>query len=210
LDDIKHQLFFADNAWFTHVYVPLVSSVQPDAEGHAGQMPEGLLEISQDFDKLMDWLSAFHILKPITESGQVELVKRRLKQARAVVNDDIFCTESVHACNCSDAVHYSWCSHAMAYCLLKKIIKGYPRHIDPTPTASRNKRGRMAAAKPGGALHKGAGGLGAKKRKRSSKARGEGRGRIAGRGRGRGGGVQSRDDDGSEPEPADDEPEPEM
>lgn len=200
---IKRQLYTARDAWFTEVYLRLVTSTQPDDDGQVGEMPETLLEISQNFDLLMDWLSAFHILKPITDSAHVELTVSRLKQARAEVNEDVLCTESVHACNCRDAVHYSWCSHAMAYCLMTKIIKRYPRHIDPTPTASGRKRGRIAGAKPGGARHKGAAGLGAKRKPR--KGRGRGGGSSSGPGsRGRGRGRAKRRDHQSESEDEED------
>jgi hypothetical protein len=154
---IKAQLYSAPDAWFTHVYVPLVQVFQPDQYGNVpADVPEHLAQIADDFDQLMDWLAAFHIMKPIIDKSEVRLAVNRLRQAGADVDLGLVDTGAahIHACNCRDAVHFAWCSHAMAHCLLKKIIRKYPPHIDPTPTASGpgNKHGCIAQATPGSAL----------------------------------------------------------
>jgi hypothetical protein len=194
--DMAPTLYAGAQSWFTGVIKPILVA------GEGGEaMPAATASITADFDQCMDWLDAMHYLAPIDDDSAGILMLRRLHTAGADIDGTKITPDTpLRACTCRNYVHYAWCQHVMAYCLLKKIIKGWPARINPTPTASGRKRGRIANSKKGGALGKGADGLGARGRKRArAQSRPGYQGRKGTRGAsagGAGGGSLVADSDG--------------
>ena len=119
------------------------------------------------FDKMSDWLSAFHVMRPVdlADPRTGFAVRHLLKMLDDHGYCPIDCTElkerepddGLLICDCPKYLHYGWCEHTCSFAFHRGIITKYPQNMDPTPLIEGRKKKRAGAprkAKGGGALKK--------------------------------------------------------
>jgi hypothetical protein len=117
-------------------------------------------EIIGDFDTLIDWTTAFHILRPVTDARARACYVGRLRASGYTVNEEAIGvaipgnrTRELFVCNCGTAIHYCLCKHSVTRARIDGIITALPAQFN---TAKRvpgpAKSGRPEKAAKGGAF----------------------------------------------------------
>jgi hypothetical protein len=98
--------------------------------GHEATLDE---YVERGFSDLMQWLNAFHVLKPMTDEKAVESQLDFLVLGDAVVEDREEAAAYLYSCTCESYLHYAFCRHT-CYILIESATVGYPATMSPSPS----------------------------------------------------------------------------
>lgn len=110
-------MYTADTSWSKTFILVVTGTDWENAE---------VKQILADYYNLIDWLQAFRVLKPISDTGVSSCFVARLKESEYEPSDDLLATKHLYACNCETFIHYALCKHCVAKGLLDGVIKKVP------------------------------------------------------------------------------------
>ena len=112
-------------------------------------------DVDWDFDEVLHWSRAFHILIPIIDGTYITMLVKRLKgdgdsiRGATLADGAGFGEKKFYHCTCSDYLHYAWCVHVCCKAFQDKLILRYPKNLDPTVILSKKKGRRAGDRKEG-------------------------------------------------------------
>lgn len=101
---LRYALYTADTSW-SKTFVSVVTGLESDVAE--------VKQILADFDNLLEWLQAFRVLKPMSDTGVSSCFVARLKKSEYELDDDLLATKHLYACNCETFVYYELCAQAL-------------------------------------------------------------------------------------------------